>query len=192
MKNTPFIIFSALLFFCACQPNNSGVKTVVHSDSIKDSILNTDSGENEFPEYELYYVVNVVEGYNYDSLRQIAKEVSRFITYRYDSLDRYYNYKRKKIVYPDNYEDEIYAGDYLFRRYSDSIVSLEMRNAYADTATEKNEAAHERFYADSTKLFVFADMFASKAEAEQLAARLKQKFKHTTLIPANIFMGCMH
>ncbi len=152
--------------------------------------IETDSSENE--EYELNYVVSVAEGYDYDSLREIALEASELLKFRFDSLDRYFNRTRKKIVLPDNYDDEIWAGDYYFRRFADSIVSIEMRSAYIDISTNDNENAKIKFYSDTLKMFVFANMYANKKQADSLLRILKPQFEQTTIIPTEIYMGCMH
>ncbi len=151
-----------------------------------------DSAEITDTEYELNYVVAVAEGYDYAELRKIAQEACDFLNFKLDTMDRYYNPKKKKIVLPDNHEDEIWAGDYYLRRTGDTFVSIEMRNAYVDTLTNKNEQAKAAFEADSLKMFVFATMYNNKKQADSLFQVLKPKFKQTTLIPTEIFMGCMH
>jgi len=173
-------------------------KTVKRTDSNKDSISTaaqdsqTDGEYVAENQYELNYVVAVAEGYDYDSLRKVALETSELLNFKFDTLDRYFNKTRKKIVLPDNYEDDMWAGEYYFRRFRDSVVSIEMRSAYIDTLTQKNEKAMTKFYSDTLKMFVFANMYNTKKQADSLSKILKPKFKQTTVIPTEIYMGCMH
>jgi len=187
------IIIIVLIQLASCSD-----KTTKQKDSNTDTVSTTDqdsridgnyTAENE---YELNYVVAVADGYDYDSLRKIALETSELLKFKFDTLDRYFNTTRKKIVLPDNYEDDIWAGEYYFRRFGDSAVSIEMRSAYIDTLTSKDENSSTKFYADTLKMFVFADMYNNKSQADSLLNILKPKFKQTTIIPTNIYMGCMH
>ncbi len=191
MKKIIFIIIVTQLV--ACLDKTTGLKQS-STDTIKaadnDSLITGDVVSED--EYELNYVVAVAEGYDYDSLRQIAKQTSELLKFKFDTLDRYFNTSRKKIVLPDNYEDEIWAGDYFFRRFGDTIVSIEMSSAYIDTLTNKDESAKAKFYTDTLKMFVFANMYDNKRQADSLVKILKPTFKQTIIIPTEIYMGCMH
>lgn len=110
----------------------------------------------------------------------------------FDTLDRYYNSHKKKIVLPDKYEDDIWAGEYYFRRDTDEFVSVEMKKAYIDTLTIRRKDLEEKFYDDSTRMFVFASMYTNKSKADSLFKILKPKFPKLTIIPTKIYQGCMH
>lgn len=191
-----FIILIAFFYLVSCSDNSD--KTMkqqnINSDtlSIADQEAQSNSDYTSENDYELNYVVKVADGYDYDSLRTIALATSEYLKFKFDTLDRYYNPLRKKIVLPDNYADDIWSGEYYFRRYGDSIVSIEMSVAYIDTLTDKNENAKKTFYSDTLKMFVFANMFTDKKKADSLLKILKPKFKRATIIPTEIYMGCMH
>lgn len=190
------ILIIALICLVSCTDNSD--KTSNQKDNPSDSLSIANQGsqtdENYIPEnnYELYFVVVVADGYNYNSLKRIALEASEYLKYKFDTLDRYFNPSRKKIVLPDNYEDDIWAGEYYLRREGGDFVSIEMQGSYIDTLTEKDKTASELFYADTLKMFVFANMYPEKKYADSLLKILKPKFKHATIIPTKIYMGCMH
>jgi hypothetical protein len=114
------------------------------------------------------------------------------LNFKFDTLDRYYNPVRKKIVLPTNHADEIWAGEYFFRRHGDSTVSLEMSSAYIDTLLAKDEKKRDKFYADTVKMFVFADLSGNLDDATRTLNLLKPKYPQTRIIATEIFMGCMH
>ncbi len=183
-------------YFVACK--DSSGKFSNHSEPLSDtlSIAKQDTQIEEVYDsevsYELNYVVMVADGYNYDTLRKIAIQTSKLLGLKFDTLDRYYNKSRRKIVLPDNHEDDLWVGDYIFRRVGGDFVSIEMREAYIDTLTEKSKIKSESFYADTLKMFVFANMYPEKKHADSLLKILKPKFKQATIIPTEIYMGCMH
>lgn len=156
-----------------------------------DSVINESEHDN-LEDYELNYVISIASGYNYDSLRRIAIEASSFLEYKFDTLDRYYNPQKRRIVLPDNYEDDVYAGEYYFRRDPGEFISIEMQAAYIDTLLEKNKVESDKFYTDSLKMFVFASMFTDKNACLKLYNKLKPRYSQTKIITTNIFLGCMH
>jgi hypothetical protein len=184
------IFFIALIYLASCTDNSDMTSNQKNGTSNNLSIAD----EEYKPEDAnvLQYVVVVADGYNYDSLRAIAKETSKLLGFKFDMLGRYFNTSRKKIVLPDNYEDDVWAGEYIFRREGGDFVSIEMQGAYIDTLTAKNKRESELFYADTLKMFVFANMYPEKKYADSLLKILKPKFKQATIIPTEIHMGCMH
>lgn len=189
MKLNLFLI--ALLIVIASCSNNEKES---HSNEIMTNDNTSTLTENNmaFSEYELNYVVSVASGYNYDSLRQIAIQASDFLKFNFDTLNRYYNTEKKKIVLHENDIDDIWAGEYYLRRSGENFVSIEMQTAYIDTLTIKDESATERFYSDTLKMFVFATMYNNKKQADSLLKILRPKYKQVSIIPTEIYLGCMH
>lgn len=166
--------------------NNPDTNTIAYHDSLSEE--NNNSEENS---HELNYVISVANGYNYDSLRTIALETSMLLGIKFDTLNRYFNPTKKKIVLPDNDEHELWAGEYLFRRTDEDFVSIEMQSAYIDTLTAKLKIESDIFYADTLKMFVFASMNTDNKYADSLLKIIKQNFKNATIIPTEIYTGCM-
>ncbi|MBL7883628.1 MAG: hypothetical protein JNL69_06140 [Bacteroidia bacterium] len=189
MKNV-LIIINIFIFIISC----SNSKNKINSNEINanDSIYQSQENYISESEYELNYVVSVANGYNYDSLRQIAIQASDFLKFNFDTLSRYYNTEKKKIILHENDIDDMWAGEYYLRRSGENIVSIEMQTAYIDTLTIKDKIATERFYSDTLKMFVFATMYTNKKQADSLLKILKPKYKQASIIPTEIYMGCMH
>ena len=171
-----FIIFVPLISCTNISDKKNADATVI--DSISTNALQVQSDSNTIvdSEYALNYVVSVESGYNYDSLREIARHTCDLLKCKFDTLDRYYNPLKRKIVLPDNYEDDIWAGEYIFRRHGEDFVSVEMQHAYIDISMAKDETAAEVFYKDTLKMFVFAGLFGNKKAADSLLGIIKPKF----------------
>ena len=200
LRNLVIVGFLAVLFSCRSNSdketealtNDTLATTIVaNSDTLSQdtaSIANEDVELSD--ENQLFYIVSIAEESNYGNLRAIAVKASQFLKFRFDTLERYFNPTKHRIVLPDNHPDDIYAGDYYLRRYDDGFVSIEMRNAYKDTLLKGD--AEVKFYSDTTKMFVFAAMYGEKKQADSLVNSLKKQFKTTKIITTYIYMGCMH
>ena len=154
------------LLFSACQPQTETADSTIDTDSIENNQVTDES--------PLYYIVSVENGYNYDSLKAIAKQTAAITYMSFDTLDRYYNPK-KGVVLHENDPDKEWAGKYFLRRMGSNFISIEMTNAYVDT-TITDDAAIEKHQQDSTRMFVFAMMYPRKKSADSLAALIKPKF----------------
>lgn len=195
MKKIYHCLLICIFSFTSCKKvNEKVVKTAVVDSTNHEPILNDTVIESEdvVSDYELNYVVCVSESDDYNTLKNIAVETSELLKIKFDTLDRYYNTSKKKIIVPENIEDEMWAGEYLFRRYGDDFVSIEMKSVYIDTLTEKDEIKAKEFNQDSTKMFVCAGLFKNKQSADSLLKILKPKYDDAQIIPSNIYVGCMH
>ena len=191
---TPFI--ASFTFSCGSKEEvgvvNPNFDTMAIANVLVDSVATQDStNEGSDGEYQLNYIVAVEEGTNYFNLRSTALKVCKTLNVRFDTLERYYNPIKQRIVLPDDNQDDIYAGGYILRRYDDGFVSIEMRNAYVDINL-KDEAQQNAFYKDTTKMFVFAAMSGNRVEADSIAKLLKKQFTGTKIIASKLYMGCMH
>lgn len=195
MKKIFVALLLVLLFSCANKEEpvaiTSTFDTVAITEALTDTIIHQDStDEGSDGEYQLNYIVCVEEGTGYFNLRNTALKVAKALNVRFDTLERGYSPEKQRICLPGNHPDEIYAGDYYLRRYDDGFVSIEMRNAYADTSLLND--THTSFFSDTTKMFVFAAMSADKKVADSVADILKKQFGGTKIIISKLYMGCMH
>lgn len=188
---TKIHLFTIGLLFCfwACKPS---VNTEKMTNNSEDSLENFYSEYDEEANFLLHYVVSAAHGYNYDSLRHIAQEVSMLLHWELDSLGRYYNADQKKIIVPEDSDDEVWAGEYLFRRYGEDFVSIEMQSGYIEVAVEKDDYARDLFYQDTTKMFVCAGIFTEEKSAKAIANKIKEICPNVSIIPSELYMGCMH
>ncbi len=139
----------------------------------------------------LRFIVSVAEGCDYDSIHLVALQAYQFLNYALDTAGFYYNKEQRSIILSEDNEDDLWAGEYMFRRYGEQKVSIEMRYAYIDTTIQNNEALKTQFQKDTTRLFVCADI-TNEAEAINLKSKLLPKFPRTKIIASEIYMGCMH
>lgn len=189
MKNIIFLLF---ISFTTIACNTSNTESSSTFKDTTDFAYYESVKYDEYSESEIRYVINVAQGLNYDSLKQIAQDVSMLLHWPLDSLDRYFNINRRKIIVPENSEDEVWAGEYIFRRYGDDFVSVEMMNAYIDTETEKNAKAKDLFYNDSLQMFVCAGIFEDINAAKSVLSKVQSLFPKAQLIKTEMYMGCMH
>lgn len=194
LTNLTYIIALLALFSCTSEEKKS-TEALTSDTSVIEAQPNTnieDTGaSDESSDLELNYIVSVAEGYNYDSLKIIALQTSDKLGFKFDTMGRYYH-PEKGIVLPDDDEDEVWAGQYYFRRFGSNLVSIEMSYAYTDTSISKNEATLEKHRQDKAKMFVFAMMYQEKKSADSLANIIKVDYPFIKVFPAQIYMGCMH
>jgi len=139
---------------------------------------NTSATENaQVDDYADYYVVIADTGLNYTSLRDEMLNLQRVSNVPIDTMDRTYNKAKNLIALPDNYEDEMYAGDYYPRRTPSKTLSLEYLNMYKDDAKGKIIA-------------LVAGIFESSNSADSALSNIKLpgSFK----LKAHIYQGCLH
>ncbi|MBO9702523.1 MAG: hypothetical protein J7604_20095 [Sporocytophaga sp.] len=195
MKSTNLIYIVALVALLSCASEENKPTEVLASDTSvveKQPDVSEEAVEtSEESDLELNYIVSVAEGYNYDSLKTIALQTADKLSFKFDTLGRYYN-PQKGIVLPDDDEDEMWAGEYFFRRNGENLVSVEMSYAYTDTSISNNEPELEKHRQDTTKMFVLAMMYLNKKSADSLANIIKVDYPSAKVFPAQIYMGCMH
>lgn len=63
------------------------------------------------------YVIVTDTSENYQELYQELEVVKKRFHLKDNTMGRIYNSKKKKLCYPDNFEDEIAQGEYFPRRY---------------------------------------------------------------------------
>lgn len=192
MKNTLYFVM-VLLLLCSCGQSPRSGLTIPVSDTtavVDTSISYAEQSESIAKEIEeeytelttdSFYVVQVAEGSDYDSLLQIAQQSAGILGSRFDMLDRVYEPGRGIIV-SDASDDELYRGEYYPRRpFEDqNFVSIEMASAFG-----YNQA-------DKLKMIVLANICTSKSRADSMVTILKKDFVHAKSLKQEFFMGCMH
>jgi hypothetical protein len=192
------VLIGLIITLLGCTPQEETISNQVTADTLKtiDAAIQPPSAEDTYAGYddesELNYIVTAGEGYNYDSLKSVAMHISTLLHFKMDSLGRYYNRKKESIVVPEDDADEMYAGVYYLRRTGEDFVSIEMSYAYADTSIIHDEIKMNALNSDTTKMFVFVNMYTNKASADSLAQIVRRKYSLTKVIPVRVYMGCMH
>ncbi len=191
-KNLPILLLIFTLFTLFSCKNPTTEIAAIANDSTASTYDDTSEEYDDNIYTELRYVITAAQGYNYDSLKQIAQEVSMLLHWPIDSMGRLYSSSHQKIIVPENSTDEMWAGEYFFRRDGENYVSVEMQSAYIDTLTAKNKQQSDLFYQDEKKMFVCAGVFANENDAKSVLSRVQTEFPKARIIPTEIYMGCMH
>ena len=139
------------------------------------------SFENEDHEddYQVVYLVVVDTGLDYFSLNEKMYGIKNAFNMEVDTLGRFFNKITKKLILPEDSEDEIYAGDYIPRRDVSSSLSIEYFGFYTPTANDNAFA-------------LVAGIYPKKKEAMMVESRLKKSYETSFVIESKIFMGCSH
>lgn len=189
MKIYCLLIIVCLLAACKSKPSivNTAsaeikqVKVLPASHKALSTVKATaqDSSETDdmADQYEDYYVVVADTGVNYYSLRDKMFELNQSFGIPIDTMDRHYNKAKDLIALPDNYDDDMYAGDYYPRREASDFLSLEYLNLYKEGSKAKTIALVRGIYEKKSS----ADS-ALKALQPISAFSIKSK----------IYIGCMH
>lgn len=130
--------------------------------------------------WQTSYVVIAGEAEDFDLLETKAKNLSATTSIKYDAGGLIYN-KEKGLIYPEDSNDEIYAGAYAMRRYDDNRISLEMRDHYFD-----NKGTGTK------KMIIVAGIYGSKAEAAKRLKEVKAHAPSAYIRKTKIYMGCIH
>lgn len=141
-----------------------------------------DTPTQELPEedeIQTCYVVVADTGLHYLELREQMLGYQNTLHQQIDTMGRTYHKAKDLIALPDNHEDEIYAGDYLPRRYPSSTLSLEYLNFYQKAASEKSIAVVTGIYED-------------KESADSALIILRKVNPKAFVVQSDIYMGCIH
>jgi hypothetical protein len=197
MKNS--IVLFGLMFILACNDNPATNPDQKLSDSTGmisqstpvDSLLSTENTiENNIeadsmeaidanPDIETMYVVIADTGKNYALLNTQMYAIAKQTQGQVDTLGRYYNTKKNKIVLREDDSDELYAGEYFPRRFPSTTLSMEYMDTYTPGANE-------------AMIGIVAGIFENQADGEKTLQTIKAVSPNARLVKADIYVGCIH
>lgn len=197
MKNS--IVLIGLMFILACNDNpatNPDQKLSDSSGMISqsvpvDSLLSTENTiENNIeadsmeavdanPDIETLYVVIADTGTTYATLNTAMYAIAKQTQWQVDTLGRYYNTKKNKIVLREDDSDELYAGEYFPRRFPSTTLSLEYMDTYVPGSSE-------------SMIGIVGGIFVNQADGEKALQTIKVFSPHARLVKADIYVGCIH
>lgn len=137
------------------------------------------SADSVNQEYATYFVVVADTSRSYPALRRRMLGLSRQYAVPVDTLGRYFNAQKNRIILPENDEDEMYAGEYYPRRYPSHTLSLEYLNEYQEPAGAQTMA-------------LVTGIYEKEASADSALAVLGQADTKVFKLKSRIYVGCMH
>lgn len=189
MKVLCLLLMVCLLAACKSKPDTIGtalqkakpVKVLAASHKTLSTVKPTAAVISDMDEqsdaYADYYVVVADTGLNYYSLRDKMFELNRAAGIAIDTMDQYYDKQKDLIKLPDNYDDEILAGQYVMRRYPSKTLSLEYLQSY------KNNS-------DTKMIALVTGIYENKSSADSALKSLQPISAFS--IKSKIYVGCMH
>ncbi len=127
------------------------------------------------------YIVVADSSNNYFDLREKMFDLSDKLSIKIDTMGRGYNKTKDLICFPDNHEDEIYAGDYFPRRYPSVNLSLEYLDYYLKGKKPTGGT-----------ILLITSISDNKKKADKELKKVRKYEPHAYIFNAKIYMGCMH
>ena len=183
-KRTLVIVLSYAI--CSCNNSNAGDKTVndttniIYKSKVADSAKATSHPSGiDTSDFVIEYIVIADTSKSYYKLRAEMFKLNKVLNWEIDTMDRFYNTKKDKIVLSDTAGDEIYRGEYLERRLPSENMSLEYYTSYNHTSTIKNIA-------------LVCGIYRGKKGADSLFSILKLHTPTAFVQCSKMFIGCEH
>lgn len=187
------------MFILACNDNPASNADQKLSDSSGlisqsapvDSLLSTENTiENNIeadsmeaidanPDIETLYVLIADTGKTYATLNASMYAIAKQTQWQVDTLGRYFNTKKNKIVLREDDSDELYAGEYFPRRFPSTSLSMEYMDTYIPGSSE-------------SMIGIVGGIFVNQADGEKALQTIKAFSPNARLVKANIYLGCIH
>lgn len=190
MKVLYLLLIACLLAACKSKPakvnaDSSKIKPVKilsasykTSSAVKPTANDTSETDDMANQYEDYYIVVADTGISYYSLRDKMFELNKSSGIPIDTMDRHYNKAKDLIALPDNYDDDIYAGEYYPRREPSNTLSLEYLDTYKPGSGQKTIA-------------LVTGIYETKASADSALIAIN-KSETAFAFKSKVYIGCMH
>lgn len=191
-----------LLIFCFFYNCKNVSSETDHQEIDIDTVIATDTTQNQdeefvfdyktdsIAEHEINYVTNHIliidTSYNYNELRETMMQYSADFDYIIDTLNRFFDVEQNLIRLPDDDEDEIYAGDYIPRRFGNDFLSIDYL-PYYDTTIHFNSF-------NVSKMAIIAGFFEKEEEtqANEFLTKIKKQYPSSYIHTTEIYVGCIH
>ncbi len=131
------------------------------------------------PDIETYYIVVADTGTQYGLLNAKMYALAKQTTLTVDTLGRYFNASKKKIVLREDDDDELYAGEYFPRRFPSTTLSMEYMDSYIPGS-------------NAGTMGIIAGIFENATDGEKALQSIKTHSANARLVKADIYVGCIH
>jgi len=192
MKRTLLFLLPFTMLAYACQPSGANghaatQDTVATTDTAPDSTAasrliaarDADTIAIEDLPYADRYIVVADTGFSYQPLQAKLLQLKAATHLEVDSMGRYYNPQKHRIVLPDDDEDEIYAGEYYPRRDQGEYLSLEYLYVYSR-------------YTEDSMMALITGIYPDEAAAKAALPAIKAQVPTAFTMKASVYTGCMH
>jgi hypothetical protein len=189
MKICYLLLIVCLLAACKSKPTKTNpdpskvkkLRVLPASYKASNRAIQTNADTSDISEqldaYADYYVVIADTGLNYYSLRDKMFELNRATGIAIDTMDQYYDEQKDLIKLPNNYDDEILAGQYVIRRDPSKTLSLEYLDSYKINSNKKMIA-------------LVTGIYENKSGADSALKALQPISAFS--IKSKIYIGCIH
>lgn len=179
MKIIHILLLAATLASCQSSTNTTQHTQAMPIDTVSGTDTTSISDAVAEDEYMLHYLIIADTGTDYLSLRNKMQELHLQTGLKIDTMNRYYNTDKHKLILREDDEDELYAGEYFLRRVASPDLSIEYLDAYSKHTTNNTFA-------------IVAGLYTNRAEADSVLPHIRSGAPSAYVLPASIFMGCMH
>lgn len=121
----------------------------------------------------------------FDEARADAKTMARESGLPFSMEGRVFDRKRG-LIYPDTYEDEVFAGGYAARRYNEAFLNEKETEYLSIERSDGYEGFRPGYY------IVVAGVYDSSKKAAAQAERFKKWAPTAYAKKTKIYMGCLH
>jgi|GEM_PF-462812 len=186
-KTSPYFLVLALSIFSACTnsvakekiaPTKKKTATTKVADSSKIAVQNIEQNDSATSENQTFFIVIADTNINYPTLQTEMYALSNVSKLSVDTMERYFNVKKNLIVLPDNYDDDIYSGDYYPRRFPSTTLSLEYLSLYKESSEKM--------------IALVAGIYEEQKSADSALATIKGFAKQGFVAKSNMYVGCLH
>ncbi len=170
----------AILSACSGQNTHAGgADSTASAVIVQDTLPPITEADDSAFNYMVLYITVADTGQDYYLLRTLMFDIQKATTWPIDTLNRYYDRKKHKIVLSEVDDDEMYRGEYFPRRYPSGSQSLEYYSTYSDQSTLTNIA-------------LVAGIYETAETADSSLKAIKPYASKAFVRKANVYVGCMH
>ena len=179
-----FAAFVSILFLSAC--SNTSVKQTPHKLDSNCALLPNPALEKldsivdgDHDEMQEAWVLIGDTSQNYFALDAKMYLWAKQLNWGIDTMERYYNTKKKALVVSEKSEDEMYRGEYFPRRFGTETLSIEYLSTYSQ-------------YTRANTFALVLGIYDSEAEAKKALNKSIKVSQRAFVLPCNLYVGCMH
>jgi len=130
-------------------------------------------------DYVRLYAIIADTSRDYYLLDKAMYDLSATMHLPIDTMERYYDKIKNKIVLVDTAEDELYRGEYFPRRFPSSDLSLEYYEFYSQDS-------------GGDLIALCAGIYETEKEADSALLLIKQNARKAFKVSSKMYLGCMH